>query len=57
VTCWWGQYGCVDALGVDGFGESAPAAAVYQHFELDAQHLADRVGTTLINPEDLLPCH
>jgi transketolase len=57
VTCWWGQYGCVDALGVDGFGESAPAAAVYQHFGLDAQHLADRVGTTLINPEDLLPCH
>jgi transketolase len=57
VTRWWGQYGCVDALGVDSFGESAPAAAVYQHFELHAQHLADRVGATIINPQDTLPCH
>jgi transketolase len=44
VTRWWGQYGCVAALGVDHFGESAPAAAVFQHFGLDAVHLASLVA-------------
>ncbi len=43
VTRWWGQYGCVAALGVDGFGESAPAAALYEHLGLTAAALADRV--------------
>jgi transketolase len=43
VTRWWGQYGCVAALGVDGFGESAPGPQVYEHFGLTAQRLAERV--------------
>ncbi len=43
VTKWWGQYGCCAALGVDTFGESAPAAAVYEHFGLTAASLADCV--------------
>jgi transketolase len=43
VTRWWGQYGCVAALGVDSFGESAPAPAVYQHFGLTPLALADLV--------------
>ena len=43
VTCWWGQYGCCAALGVDQFGESAPASQVYEHFGLTAEKLADRV--------------
>ncbi len=43
VTCWWGQYGCCAALGVDRFGESAPASQVYEHFGLTAEKLADRV--------------
>ncbi|RPH60057.1 MAG: transketolase, partial [Burkholderiales bacterium] len=43
VTRWWSQYGCVAALGVDAFGESAPAAAVYRHFGLTAEALADLV--------------
>ena len=47
VTRWWGQYGCVAALGVDSFGESAPAAAVYQHFGLTAEHLATLVEQQL----------
>ena len=47
VTRWWGQYGCVAALGVDSFGESAPAAAVYQHFGLTAEHLAALVEQQL----------
>ncbi|HVC16730.1 MAG TPA: transketolase [Rhodanobacter sp.] len=47
VTRWWGQYGCVAALGVDSFGESAPAAAVFEHFGLTAADLAELVGETL----------
>jgi len=47
VTAWWGQYGCVAALGVDSFGESAPAADVFAHFGLTPQALADRIRETL----------
>jgi transketolase len=36
VTRWWGQYGCSAALGVDRYGESAPAAALFEHFGLTA---------------------
>jgi transketolase len=43
VTRWWGQYGCRAALGVDTYGESAPAAAVFEHFGLTARKLADLV--------------
>jgi transketolase len=41
VSQWWGQYGCVAALGVDTFGESAPAPKVYEHFGLTAERLAE----------------
>jgi transketolase len=41
VSQWWGQYGCVAALGVDTFGESAPGPKVYEHFGLTAGRLAD----------------
>ncbi len=43
VTKWWGQYGCRAALGIDTFGESAPAAALYEHFGLTAEKLAECV--------------
>ena len=43
VTRWWGQYGCCDALGIDSFGESAPASSLFEHFGLTAQNLADKV--------------
>jgi transketolase len=43
VTRWWSQYGCSAALGVDSFGESAPAALVFAHFGLSAEALAERV--------------
>jgi transketolase len=45
VTRWWGQYGCVAALGVDRFGESAPQAALAEHFGLTADALAALVQT------------
>jgi transketolase len=44
VTRWWGQYGCIDALGIDTFGESAPAPEVFKHFGLTAENLAARVA-------------
>ena len=40
VTSWWAQYGCVAALGVDAFGESAPGPDVYEHFGLTGEKLA-----------------
>jgi len=43
VTRWWGQYGCRAALGIDRFGESAPAGQLYPHFGLTAERLADLV--------------
>ncbi len=43
VTRWWGQYGCCATLGVDRYGESAPAPQVFEHFGLTAAALADLV--------------
>ena len=47
VTRWWGQYGCVAALGVDSFGESAPAPAVFEYFGLTAAKLVETVRGVL----------
>ncbi|MBW7902367.1 MAG: transketolase [Rhodocyclaceae bacterium] len=41
-----------DVLGVDGFGESAPAAALYARFGLDAEHLARAVIDTIVRNSD-----
>jgi transketolase len=43
VSRTWGSYGCVAALGVDSYGESAPAGALFEHFGLTAQRLASLV--------------
>ncbi|MBN8507893.1 MAG: transketolase [Burkholderiales bacterium] len=40
VSRFWAGYGCVAALGVDRFGESAPAADVFRQFGFTAQALA-----------------
>ncbi len=47
VSRFWGAYGCVAALGVDGFGESAPAADLFQHFGFTPQALAALVRQAL----------
>ena len=44
VTRFWGQYGCVAALGIDSFGESAPAGDLFKHFGLTAEHLAETMA-------------
>jgi transketolase len=43
VTRWWGQYGCRAALGLDQFGESAPAPKLYEYFGITAEKLSEMV--------------
>jgi transketolase len=45
VTDYWRKYIGLEgaAIGVDSFGESAPAPQVYRHFGVDAEHLAAAV--------------
>jgi transketolase len=43
VSRFWSAYGCVAALGIDRFGESAPAAALFAHFGFKAEALAGLV--------------
>ncbi|WP_326542895.1 transketolase [Pseudorhodoferax sp.] len=43
VSRFWATYGCVAALGVDRFGESAPAAALFHEFGFTAEALAAQV--------------
>jgi transketolase len=58
ITRWWGQYGCVAALGVDTFGESAPAGDVYRHFGLTAQALIELVQQHVLESAPLeAACH
>ena len=43
VTAAWGGLGCAAALGLDTFGESGPAEALFGHFGLTVEALVDRV--------------
>jgi len=43
----WGHYGCVAALGLDRFGESAPAGALFELFGFSAAKLVALVRRTL----------
>ncbi|MDH4050362.1 MAG: transketolase [Rubrivivax sp.] len=47
VTDGWWKYGCAAVVGIDRFGESAPAAALFDHFHLTAQNVADTVRQVL----------
>ena len=40
VSRFWGHYGCAAVLGLDTFGESAPASDLFRHFGFTAEHLA-----------------
>ena len=51
----WRAYGCVAALGVDGFGESAPAADVFRHFGFTPQALAALVADQLDTTDTAAP--
>ncbi len=46
-TALWWKYGCSAVLGIDTFGESAPAGALFKHFGLTAENLAQTVKSVL----------
>jgi transketolase len=47
VTDGWWKYGCAAVLGIDSYGESAPAPLLFRHFHLTAQNLAETVRKVL----------
>ena len=47
VTDGWWKYGCAAVVGIDTYGESAPAPELFKHFHLTAQNLVDTVRKVL----------
>jgi transketolase len=47
VTDLWWKYGCAAVVGIDRYGESAPAGALFKFFHLTAQNVADVVRKVL----------
>jgi len=47
VTDFWWKYGCAAVVGIDRYGESAPAAALFEHFGFTAKNVADTVHKVL----------
>ena len=43
---WW-KYGCAAVVGLDTFGESAPAPVLFQHFGFTPENVADTVEKVL----------
>ncbi len=43
---WW-KYGCAAVVGLDSYGESAPAGALFQHFGFTAENVANTVRRVL----------
>jgi transketolase len=43
---WW-KYGCAAVVGLDTFGESAPAPALFAHFGFTEKNVADTVEKVL----------
>ena len=44
---WW-KYGCAAVVGIDTFGESAPAPVLFKHFGFTAENVADTVHAALL---------
>ena len=47
VTDGWWKYGCAAVIGLDRFGESAPAPLLFKHFNFTVQNVVDTVRTVL----------
>jgi transketolase len=43
---WW-KYGCAAVVGIDTYGESAPAPVLFQHFGFTPENVADTVQSVL----------
>ncbi len=46
-TALWWKYGCSAVVGIDTYGESAPAGALFKHFGLTAENLCKTVKSVL----------
>jgi transketolase len=49
VTDYWWKYGCSAVVGIDTFGESAPANVLFKHFGFTPENVADTVRKVLGN--------
>ncbi|WP_353093561.1 transketolase [Methylibium sp.] len=47
VTDGWWKYGCAAVVGLDTYGESAPASALFKHFGFSAENVAATVRRVL----------
>ena len=47
VTDGWWKYGCAAVVGIDTYGESAPAPALFKHFKLTAENVVAVVRQVL----------
>jgi len=47
VTDYWWKYGCAAVVGIDTFGESAPAPVLFKHFGFTAENVAATVQAVL----------
>jgi transketolase len=47
VTDGWWKYGCAAVVGIDRYGESAPAGVLFKHFGFTSENVADTVRVVL----------
>jgi transketolase len=47
VTDYWWKYGCAAVVGIDRYGESAPAGVLFKTFGFTAENVADTVKAVL----------
>ena len=47
VTDYWWKYGCAAVVGIDTYGESAPANVLFMHFGFTPETVADPVRKVL----------
>ncbi|MBK6745625.1 transketolase [Ottowia sp.] len=47
VTDGWWKYGCAAVVGIDTYGESAPAPVLFKHFGFTPENVADTVRAAL----------
>jgi len=47
VTDFWWKYGCAAVVGIDTFGESAPAGVLFKHFGFTTEKVVDAVKMVL----------
>ena len=47
VTDFWWKYGCAAVVGIDTYGESAPAGVLFKHFGFTTENVVDTVKVAL----------